>query len=54
MAAPLFAGAVHAKLTVCTPAPDDEKTTMAGTAAGVLEDTAEYTPRPAALEAAIL
>ena len=41
MAAPLFAGAVQGKLICPTPAVVAEKTTMAGTAAGVAEATAE-------------
>jgi hypothetical protein len=54
MAAPLFAGAVHARLIVFTPAPVEEKTTIAGTAAGVFDDMGDHTDwRPAALEAAI-
>jgi hypothetical protein len=41
MAAPLFVGAVHAKLMVFTPAVLAEKTTIFGTFAGVAEETAE-------------
>jgi hypothetical protein len=41
MAAPLFVGAVHAKLTLATPALLPENTTILGTAAGVLDEIAE-------------
>jgi hypothetical protein len=41
IAAPLFEGAVHAKLTLATPAAVEEKTTILGTFAGVLDEIAE-------------
>jgi hypothetical protein len=41
IAAPLFAGAVHAKLICPTPGVVEENTTIAGTFAGVLDEIAE-------------